>query len=143
MPRPTLDEYFLRIAVLVAGRSTCLHRFQGAVLVKDGHILSTGYNGAPPGQKHCIDIGWCAKEKNQPCRAVGLHGESNAIVTAARLGVSVEGATMYSVYSPCLTCCNIMAAAGITALICEKVYENFPEGLAYLVRIGVAVRGVK
>lgn len=130
--RPTLDEYFMRITRVVASRSTCLHRDQGAVIVKNSRILSTGYNGAPPGQPHCIDLGRCNKEKGLSCRAEGLHGESNAIASAAKMGISVDGATIYCVYSPCEACCNLLKSAGIAEVKYVKVYEGFPEGPMYL-----------
>ena len=87
-PRPSWDEYFLGIADLVSKRSTCLRRRVGAVLVKDRHILATGYNGAPSGLPHCLDIGCLLQQLNVPsgerhelCRA--LHAEQNALIQAS------------------------------------------------------------
>lgn len=135
--RPNLDLYFMRITRTVASRSTCLHRDQGAVIVKDGRILSTGYNGAPSGQPHCIDLKSCAKDKGLGCRAEGLHGESNAIASAAKMGVSVDGATIYCVYSPCKACCNLLKSAGIVEVKYDKLYDGFPEGQLYLESLGI------
>lgn len=95
--RPSWDEYFLEMAHLVAKRSTCLRRSVGAVLVKDKRILATGYNGAPSGLKHCVDIG-CLRQKlkipsgerHELCRA--LHAEQNALIQASLYGISVKGA---------------------------------------------------
>ncbi len=137
--RPSLDEYFMRIAYIVASRSTCLHRDQGAVMVRDGRILSTGYNGSPPGQPHCIDLGSCQKEKGLECRAEGLHGESNAIASAAKMGVSVDGATVYCVYSPCEACCNLLKSAGIVEVKYAEVYDGFPVVALYLEELGIKV----
>ncbi len=136
--RPTLNQYFIQIARIVASRSTCRHRDQGAVIVRDGRILSTGYNGAPPGQPHCIDLRRCIKEEGLRCRAEGLHGESNAIASAAKMGVSVGGATIYCVYSPCEACCNLLKSAGIVEVKFDKLYDGFPEGQLYLETLGIA-----
>ncbi len=92
--RPSYDEYFMEMAEIVSERSTCLRRKVGALLVKDRHILSTGYNGAPKGLKHCSEVG-CIREKmdipsgerHELCR--GLHAEQNAIIQAAVFGISI------------------------------------------------------
>jgi len=141
--RPTLDEYFIRITRIVASRSTCLHRDQGAVIVRDGRVLATGYNGAPPGQPHCIDLGNCAKEDGLGCRAEGLHGESNAIASAAKMGISVDGATVYCVYSPCEACCNLIKSAGIIEVKYVEVYDGFLGVLGYLEALGIKATKVK
>jgi len=93
--RPTIDEYFMEIATVVAKRSTCLRNHVGALFVKNKRILSTGYNGAPSGLVHCDVVG-CAREgvasgtRHELCRAV--HAEQNAIIQAALHGISIEGA---------------------------------------------------
>ncbi|MBU4504627.1 MAG: cytidine/deoxycytidylate deaminase family protein, partial [Proteobacteria bacterium] len=96
--RPSWETYFMDIARLVAKRSTCRRRAVGAVLIKDKRILSTGYNGAPSGLKHCLEIGCLREELNIPsgerhelCR--GIHAEQNSIIQAALHGVSISGAT--------------------------------------------------
>lgn len=142
-PRPSKDEYMLMLAVVASKRSTCRHRQQGTVLARDYRVISAGYNGSPPGAVHCTDVDRdCIKEHGAPCRAEGLHGESNAIATAAKLGISTDGASMFSVYSPCLPCCNLMLTAGIKELVYWKVYENYPEGPKYLKTMGIDVRQV-
>lgn len=140
--RSSIDGYFIQLAHLVSTRSTCRHRQQGAVLVRDRRVISTGYNGAPSGVEHCTDVGRCAKEAKLPCKAEGLHGESNAIAFAARAGIPTEGTTMYTVYSPCYACCNLMKSAGIVAVKYDKVYENFHVGPAYLRSLGIEVEEV-
>ncbi len=135
--RPTLEDTYLKMAKVMGTRSTCRHRDQGAVLVKNGHIVSVGYNGAAPGQPHCIDLQYCRKAEGLPCRAEGLHGESNALAFAAKLGISVSGATLYSVYSPCRTCCNMLKVAGIVSVIYTEVYTGFIDGPKYLKELGV------
>lgn len=127
--RPTWDEYFMEIANLVKTRSTCLRRQVGAVIVKDKKILSTGYNGAPRGCAHCIDIG-CLREKlgipsgerHELCRA--LHAEQNAIAQAAEHGTSVKDATIYVTAQPCSLCAKILINAGITDIIYQGDYPD-------------------
>ena len=132
MKRPSFDEYFMKIAKIVATRSTCLRRQVGAVIVKDNHILSTGYNGAPKGFRHCEEVG-CIREKlgvprgerHELCR--GLHAEQNAIIQAAVFGVSIKGATIYTTHFPCSVCMKML----VNAEIKEIVYLNdYPDDLA-------------
>ena len=107
--RPSWGTYFMNITNLVAERSTCTRRAVGAVLVKDKRILSTGYNGAPSGLKHCREVG-CLREQlgvesgkmHELCR--GIHAEQNAIIQAAYHGVSVKGAVIYCTNQPCSIC---------------------------------------
>lgn len=90
MKRPSKVSYYLNIALAVAGRSTCLRRRYGAIIVKDDEIISTGYNGAPRGRKNCCDLAYCYREAHnipsgeryELCRSV--HAEANAIISAAR-----------------------------------------------------------
>ena len=138
--RISFDEYIMRICHAVAARATCCHREQGAVIVKNKRIISTGYNGAPPGIKDCLEFGYCSKEKNLPCRAEGLHGESNAIITAAREGISVDSTVLYCIFSPCRGCCNMIRTAGIVEVVYEEVYEGSPEGPEYLKSLSIKVR---
>lgn len=131
--RPSKDQYFMSLAKMAATRSTCLHRHQGAVIVKDNCVVSTGYNGSPPGVYHCSET-ICTKGTVGICRAEGLHGESNAIVFAAKLGISVAGATLYCVYSPCRGCCNIIKTAGIKEVVYGELYDKFTECPLYLTK---------
>ncbi|PID78075.1 MAG: cytidine deaminase [Deltaproteobacteria bacterium] len=116
--RPSWDEYFIEITELVSKRTTCLRRAVGAVIVKDRHILATGYNGAPSGVRHCIETG-CLREKlNVPsgerhelCR--GTHAEQNAIVQAAKHGISIDGADIYVNTKPCSICSKMIINSGI------------------------------
>ncbi len=129
MTRPTWDEYFMEITHLVAKRSTCLRRQVGAVLVKDKNILATGYNGAPSGVAHCLDVG-CLREqlqvpsgeRHELCR--GLHGEQNAIIQAAKHGTSIEGATLYTTTMPCVICTKMIINSGITRIVYEEGYAD-------------------
>jgi dCMP deaminase len=130
--RPSWDEYFLEVAHLVAKRATCLRRRVGAVLVKDKRILATGYNGAPRGLKHCLDIG-CIREKlkipsgerHELCRA--LHGEQNALIQASLYGISVKGATLYSTNQPCIICAKMLINAGISEIV---IADGYPDKMA-------------
>ena len=127
--RPSWDEYFMRIAELAATRSTCLRRQVGAVIVKDKKILATGYNGAPSGLKHCLDIG-CLRDKlgipsgerHELCRAT--HAEQNAIVQAALFGVSIANSTMYSTTQPCILCSKLIINAGIKKIVTKDSYPD-------------------
>ena len=116
--RPSWDEYFTDITRLVATRSTCTRRAVGAIIVKSKRILSTGYNGAPSGVAHCLDVG-CLRDdlgvpsgqRHELCR--GLHAEQNAIIQAASHGISVEGADLYCTNQPCIICTKMIINAGI------------------------------
>ena len=127
--RPSWDEYFLEVAVLVSKRSTCLRRYVGAVLVKDKKILATGYNGAPSGVQHCIDIG-CLREKlnipsgqrHELCR--GLHAEQNVILQAALHGISTKGSDLYVTNQPCIICAKMLINAGIKEIIISDGYPD-------------------
>lgn len=127
--RPDWDEYFMDIVELVAKRSTCLRRSVGAALVRDKRILATGYNGAPSGLKHCLDVG-CLRDKlqipsgerHELCR--GLHAEQNAIIQAALHGVSVKGATLYCTNQPCIICAKMVINAGISLIVVKDGYAD-------------------
>lgn len=130
--RPTWDEYFLSIAKVVSGRSTCLRRQVGALVVKDKRILTTGYNGAPRGLAHCHETG-CLREQagaqsgttHELCR--GLHAEQNAILQAALHGVSIDGGVIYSTHQPCVLCTKMVINAGLWAIY---FVEPYPDPLA-------------
>ncbi len=127
--RPTWDQYFMNIAHVIASRATCLRRQVGAVLVKDNHILASGYNGAPAGLKHCLEIGCLRDEQNIPsgqrhelCR--GLHAEQNALIQAAVHGVAIEGSTIYTTHQPCVLCAKMIINAGIKRVVFAGSYPD-------------------
>ena len=130
--RPTYDEYFMEMAHIVSKRSTCIRRKVGAILVKDKHILSTGYNGAPKGLKHCSEVGCLRQdmkipsgERHELCR--GLHAEQNAIIQSSVFGVSIKGSTLYCTNTPCVVCVKMLINAGVE----EIVYSgDYPDDLA-------------
>ncbi|PNX54122.1 MAG: cytidine deaminase [Thermoplasmata archaeon M9B2D] len=130
--RPSYDEYFMEMAHVVAKRSTCLRRKVGAILVKEKHILSTGYNGAPKGLKHCAETGCIRADQNIPsgerhelCR--GLHAEQNAIIQAAVFGISIKGSVLYCTNTPCVVCVKMLINAGVTEIIYAG---DYPDNLA-------------
>ncbi|MDQ1277111.1 MAG: dCMP deaminase [Thermodesulfobacteriota bacterium] len=127
--RPSWDEYFMNIAGLVARRSTCIRRQVGAVLVRDRRVLATGYNGAPTGLRHCLDLGCLRQqhsipsgERHELCR--GLHAEQNAIIQAALHGVSVKDAVLYCTNHPCIICAKMIINAGIRSVLIQDRYRD-------------------
>lgn len=127
--RPNIDEYFLKIASVVAERSTCRRHHVGAVAVRDKHILSTGYNGAPAGLKDCLELGCLRDEMNiqsgtrhEICRAI--HAEQNVIIQAALHGVSLEAAAIYVTHSPCILCAKMLVNARIKRFVTFGSYAD-------------------
>ena len=129
MSRPSWETYFMDIAFLVAKRSTCRRRRVGAIAVADKRILATGYNGAPSGLDHCLDIGCLREElgiasgeRHELCR--GLHAEQNVIIQAAYHGVSIKGATLYCTNLPCSICAKMLINAGIGHIVYQDGYAD-------------------
>ena len=129
LSRPDIDEYFLKIASVVAERSTCRRHHIGAVAVRDKHILSTGYNGAPSGLKDCLELGCLRDELNIPsgtrqeiCR--GIHAEQNVIIQATLHGVSLEGSTIYATHTPCVLCTKMLVNARIKRFVSFGKYDD-------------------
>lgn len=128
--RASWDEYFMEIVEVVKTRSTCLRRQVGAVIVKDNRIITTGYNGAPSHLKHCTELGGCERQKmgipsgerHELCRA--LHAEQNAIIQAAKLGNTTEGATIYVNVQPCVICAKMIINAGIIRVVYKGDYPD-------------------
>ena len=127
--RPSWNTYFMDITALVAKRTTCLRRAVGAIIVKDKRILSTGYNGAPSGIRHCREVG-CLREqlkvpsgqRHELCR--GIHAEQNAIIQAAYYGVSIKGASLYCTTQPCSICAKMIINAGLKKIIYATGYVD-------------------
>jgi len=129
LTRPTSDEYFLKIASVVAERATCRRHHVGAVAVKNKHILATGYNGAPAGLKDCLELGCLRDEMNIPsgtrqelCR--GIHAEQNVIIQASLHGVSLEGSTIYATHTPCRLCAKMLVNAKIKRYVSYDKYND-------------------
>lgn len=145
--RPSWERYFLEIARVVSGRSTCLRRQVGAVVVKDRRILTTGYNGAPRGLPHCEEVGCLREEMGarsgtvyELCR--GLHAEQNAIIQAALHGVSIEGGVIYSTHQPCVLCTKMIINAGLWAIYYIEPYHD-PLAQKLLEEAGILSRKVE
>lgn len=119
--RPSKDRYFMDIAQAVAARATCQRRKVGAVLVRDGFITSTGYNGSPEGLEHCTDVG---------CEIIGghcvrcVHAEANALIQSGVVGAETEGATMYTTASPCRACMGLIINARIKRVVYAEPYKD-------------------
>ncbi len=132
MQRLPWPDYFMNITYLVSERSTCTRRRVGAVAVKDKRILATGYNGAPAGVPHCLEVG-CLREqlgipsgqRHEICR--GLHAEQNVIIQAAVHGINNQGAELYCTTHPCVLCSKMLINCGI-----RRIYyvEDYPDDLA-------------
>jgi dCMP deaminase len=149
MSKPSWDQYFLDMLEPLARRSSCLRRKVSALIVLDNRIIASGYNGTPRGAKDCDD-GGCARcasiitvgEALEVC--VCSHAEENAIVQCAYLGVSCDGATLYTTWLPCLTCAKMIINAGIKLVVWMELYHNkqeiildlFKQGDVSSIRIG-------
>ena len=120
-PRVGWDEYFMNIARQAATRSTCDRKFVGAVIVRDRTILSTGYNGSIRGMPHCDEVGH--EIENDHCVAT-IHAEANAIIQAAKNGVNIDGAELYTTASPCWNCFKLMANSGIRKIYYGEFYRD-------------------
>ncbi len=133
--RPAWDEYFLKLAMLASERSTCPRMHCGCVLVRNRYVIATGYNGSIPGDEHCEDVG-CLVVNGHCIRT--MHAEMNALIQAARAGVSVEGADAYITNLPCTTCAKALICAGIKRVV---VFSDFHDTRAadFFKRAGVSI----
>ena len=144
-PRPTWDEYFMEIASVVAKRSNCLRRSVGAVIMKDNHILSAGYNGTPKGVKNCFE-GGCPRCAGKVASGTHLeeclctHAEQNAICQAACYGNSIAGGTIYITISPCLTCAKLIINSGLKEVVYGGDYAFLDTGKKMFKAAGVKHR---
>ncbi len=144
--RPSWDEYWLKMAALAAERSTCRRHHVGAVIVREKRLLTTGYNGAPPNEKDCLELGYCSKDKKKLASGVGaedckaVHAEENALLQAASFGIPIRGASMYSTHTPCRLCAKHIASTGIAAVTCYHGYEGDHGAIKYLLKRKVSVR---
>jgi dCMP deaminase len=120
------DQNFINIAREIASASKCVSKQVGAVIVKNGRILSTGYNGTPPGYQNC-NAHWngiYTKEHHEWSKTYEIHAEMNAIIWAARQGISIEGATIYVTLEPCSECSKNLIASGIKRIVYDIPYEH-------------------
>jgi dCMP deaminase len=131
--RPTWDEYFMEVSRTIAKRATCDRGRSGCVIARDRQLLVTGYVGSPVGLPHCDDVGHLMKKVihdddsiSQHCMRT-VHAEQNAICQAAKLGVALDGATVYCKMTPCRTCAMLIINCGIKRVVCEKKYHRGAE----------------
>ena len=145
--RPTVDEYFMIMAMHASSRGSCIRRRVGCILTDDkNHVLATGYNGPPAGTHNC-DVEWpeegCARDSKGSC-SLALHAEQNAILYATKNNVSMEGATLYVTLSPCIACARVIFTIGIKKVFYKDSYAAYKglasdEGVDFLQRFGVEV----
>lgn len=133
--RPSRDQILMATAAAFAMRSTCLRGNVGAVIARQGRILSTGYNGAPSGMPHCTPK--TCQVFGQPC-LISVHAEANCLVFAARLGMSAVGTDMYCTHSPCQNCAMLIINAGIKRLVYIQEYRD-SNPLLLLEKAGVTI----
>jgi len=143
--RPTWDEYFMEVARTIAKRATCDRGRSGCVIARDQQLLVTGYVGSPRGLEHCDDVGHLFKKvihedgsiSNHCVRTV--HAEQNAICQAARLGISLEGGTLYCKMTPCRTCAMLIINCGIRRVVCEMKYHAGAESEEMFRKAGIVL----
>ena len=146
MTRIDIDQYFMEIAELVKKRSTCIKQQVGAVLVKDKHIISTGYNGAPKGVTHCtkdtcLRLNLKHGEKPELCR--GAHAEANAIAQAGYHGTSTKGSVIYCTHFPCIYCVKLLINAGVEAIYYRRNYNMDNElKMNLLLEAGIKIKKI-
>lgn len=136
--RPSWDEYFLKVAMLVSERATCPRMHCGCVLVRDKQILSTGYNGSIPGDDHCEDVG-CMIVDNHCVRTI--HAEMNAILQCSSHGQKTTGATAYVTNMPCTNCAKALITAGIKEVV---IFSDYHDTLAedFFSKAGVILKRI-
>ncbi len=143
--RPTWDEYFMEVARTIAKRATCDRGRSGCVIAREKQLLVTGYVGSPVGLTHCDDVGHLMKKVihdddsiSQHCMRT-VHAEQNAICQAAKLGVALDGATVYCKMTPCRTCAMLIINCGIKRVVCEKKYHRGNESEQMFKDAGVSL----
>ena len=141
--RPSWDEYFLKLINAVKERATCDRGKTGCVVVKDKHILSTGYVGSAAGMPHCDEVGHQLKKvidetgkEAWHCTRT-IHAEQNAICQAAKFGISLDGATLYCQMEPCAVCAKMIVNTGIKRVVCKKYYHAGQETREIFKKCGV------
>jgi dCMP deaminase len=143
--RPEWDEYFLRIMLAVGERGTCDRGKSGCVIVKDKRILTTGYAGAPSGLPHCDDVGHLMHkvtyengETKEHCMRT-THSEQNAMIQAAKHGISLEGATVYTKFTPCINCAKMIINAGVKRVVSLRDYQASEKTKEFFAQAGIAL----
>ena len=141
--RPTWDEYFLQIMDMVGTRATCDRGRSGCVIVRDKRIVTTGYVGSPIGMPHCDEVGHEMHDVVHEDGTVSkhcvrtIHAEQNAIAQAARIGISLDGATIYARMTPCYTCAKMLVNAGIKRVVAREDYHSASKSKEIFKKTGV------
>ena len=141
--RPSWDDYFLELADAASRRATCDRGKSGCVIVRDKQVLATGYVGSPTGLPHCDDVGHLMKKVIQENGEISehclrtVHAEQNAICQAAKRGISIEGATVYTRMTPCRTCAMLLINCGIQKVVCERKYQLSEESEQLFAEAGI------
>lgn len=130
------EESLAQIVRTIARRSSCPRREVGAILVRDGRVFSQGYNGAPAGLPHCLEVG-CDPAPDGGCQRT-VHAEANAIAFAARYGIATQDATLWTTVSPCISCAKLIINAGIEIVFFIEGYRDM-SGLNLLSNAGIVV----
>lgn len=144
--RPSWDEYFLEISRAVAKRATCDRGKSGCVITKNKQILVTGYVGAPKGLPHCDEVGHQFKKMIHEDGTISehcvrtTHAEQNAICQAAKLGISINNATLYCKMTPCIVCAKMIINAGIKKVVCEKKYPDGKDSEKIFKQAGIKLK---
>src|SRR5574344_1100831 len=141
--RPSWDNYFLDLADAVSKRATCDRGRSGCVIVRDKRILVTGYVGSPSGFPHCDEVGHEIKKVIEEDGRISehcvrtVHAEQNAICQAAKMGVSIDGTTVYCRMTPCRTCAMLLINCGIKRVYCERKYQSGQESEKMFKKVGI------
>ena len=143
--RPTWDEYFMEVCEAISKRATCDRGRSGCVIARGNQLLVTGYVGAPSGLPHCDDEGHQFKKMlhddgqiTTHCTRT-VHAEQNAICQAARLGISIEGGTLYCRMTPCRTCAMLIINCGLVRVICQRRYQDANDSEAMFEAAGISL----
>ncbi len=146
--RPSWDEYFMEVMEAISKRATCDRGKSGCVIVRDKQILVTGYVGSPKGLPHCDESGHQFKKMVNEDGTISehcvrtVHAEQNAICQAAKLGISVDGATVYCRMTPCRVCAMLLINCGIKRIVCERKYHAGAESEAMFKKVEIALEYV-
>jgi len=146
--RPSWDEYFMEVAEAISKRATCDRGRSGCVIAKDKQILVTGYVGSPKGLSHCDEVGHQMKKMIHEDGSISehcvrtVHAEQNAICQAAKLGVSIDGATVYCRMTPCRVCAMLLINCGIVRVVCERKYHAGGESEEMFKKVGIKLEFV-
>jgi len=141
--RPSWDDYFLELCEVVSKRATCNRGKTACIIVRNKQILTTGYVGSPVGLPHCDDVGHQLRKTIDEDGQISthcvrtIHAEQSAICQAAKLGIALDGATLYSKMTPCYTCAKLIINAGIKKVIAQNRYHSDSDSIKVLKDAGV------